>query len=279
MIFVISVVLPCVAEAKLKLVVPVEQQDIERYRNFLAGQQAAVEEIRHLDSMHTNRVVAELVILQQALHAGGIPNELEFIETPNASRARMMVREGQAMISGHTFFSDAITADVYMSSAIIPKGTFAKGVYGLKRNAALMQVTTLEQLRHFTGISSKGWRVDWKTLEGLDLRELRNVPRFHMMFELVADRKADFALLEFPQRDDLVLHHEGIALHPVPGVLVALADSRHFTISQRHSMGPVLLEALEKGLAILRQQGLIKRYYQEVGFYNHRVADWKIINP
>lgn len=267
------------ATAELKLLVSEEKGNIEKYQALLAEKGLPATSLTDLKSIHADRSVAEIVIVQQALEAAGIDVELEFIEVPNTARSRVMVRDGEVVMSTQSFFSIAIVDDVMVSSPFISEGAFVKGVYGLKNNRTLMDATDLARLKLLKAVSSKGWKVDWFTLEGLELNELRHVPRYSMMFDLIGAQKVDFALMEFPASDDFTLELNGIELHPVPGIKVGLSDSRHFTVSKKHPMGLRVFNALEKGLAILKEKGVVDRYLREVGFYNHRVDDWKLLNP
>lgn len=271
--------LPCQTFADMTLAVPVEPLDIKTYHAFVDDKMVPPEEIADMKSQYATRTIAEMIIVLQALHAADFPVRFEFIKTPNPARSRVMIRDGIAAMSIDTNFSMAITENVYVSSAVIPAGAFVKGLYGHKNNIPLMNVKNAADLHRISGVSNKAWEVDWATMDSLGLAELRNVPRYPMMLTLVDSGKVDFALLEFPARDDLVLERNGVTLHPVPGVKVGLVDSRHFMVSKVHPKGKEIYEALEKGLAILRKEGRIERYYREVGFYNHRVSDWKLLNP
>lgn len=275
----LSLLLPRMGWAEMSLSLPVEADIMMRYESFLEEKGVPPVEITDLKSEFTNRHVADLIIIQQALHAAGLPVQIDFIEIPNSARERMMVRNGDVVMSGQELFSLAITDDVFMSSAIIPKGAFVKGVYGMKQNALLKTVTSLDELQQFRAVSSTAWKVDWLTLKEMNLKELRNVPRGEMMFILVANRKADFALLEFSANEDMSTTLGDVTLYPVPGVKVGLVDSRHFTVSKLHPDGPKVYEALEKGLAVLRERGVIDKYFRQVGFYNEAVKDWTLINP
>ncbi len=62
------------------------------------------------------------------------------------------------------------------------------------------------------------------------------------------------------------------------GVKVALNDSRHFVVSRNHPHGKETFEALQRGIKILRKQGIIKKAYQQSGFFNEKVKGWHIIN-
>lgn len=279
-IFCAILLLPQTARGEIiVLPVSIDKSIAKAYAAFMADHQVPVTNVNSLRSPHSNRVVASLVILQQALHHGGLTPRLKFVETPNTARARMMVRNGEVVMASQDLWSTAFTDDVYMSSAIIPEGKFFKGIYGLKSNKKLMQVRSLKELRDFTPVCSSSWVVDLKTMHHLRFDYVHNVPRFDLMTNLIRMQKADFILYGFTGNKDMSLKYNGVTLYPVPGIKIALEDSRHFMVSKVHPDGERIYAALERGLAIMREQGTIQRYFKESGFYNQETDDWKLLNP
>ncbi|MGL1861061.1 MAG: hypothetical protein OCC46_00895 [Pseudodesulfovibrio sp.] len=278
-LFVFLVLHPSSAKAELILPVPADSDTISRYHALLEEKGKSAEELTEIRSNHSTRGIAALVIIKQALLAAGMNVEFKFIEVPNAARERLLVREGEAVIAGQDLFSIAFTDDVYMSSAIIPTGSFVKGVYCSKNNFPVLRLKTLADLQQFVAVSFSGWKVDWATLQGLELAGIRNVPKPQTMFKLVQFRDGDFTLWEFPATKDLSQKLGDIELIPVPGVKIALKGSRHFMISKKHPDGLRVFEALEQGLTILRKKGLIEQYLTDCGFYTPAVADWTVLNP
>lgn len=51
-----------------------------------------------------------------------------------------------------------------------------------------------------------------------------------------------------------------------------------FLIAENHPDGQKIYQALEKGLGIMREQGLIKIYYQQLIPHITDLPNWKIIN-
>ena len=271
--------IPGVATCGIIIPIPVVEGVAERYAMVLAEKGKTAEEITELRSVHADRHVAALVIIKQALLAGGLPVEFEMIEVPNSAREKLLVRSGTAVMSSQDLFDIAFPKDVFMSSPVIPRGSFVKGIYGLKENTALRSVQNLEQLRKFSAVSDSNWLVDWLTLNEIGLKHLAGATTAEAMFKLVAFRNIDFTLWEFPPSRDLSVTVKGITLHPVPNLVVVLKGSRHFMVSRKHPDGPRVFEALEKGLAVLHAEGRIARYLTDVGFYNPAVSGWKVINP
>ena len=165
-----------------------------------------------------------------------------------------------------------------MSSEILAVGAFVKGIYGLESNSELMDVTSLEELRGFTAVSLLQWKVDWKTLEELELKELHRVNKYDLLFNLVGKKGIDFTLLEVPPLPHINLEMNDVTLAPVPNVLIALNDSRHYMISKKYPHWEIIYRALEKGLAILKEDGTIRRFMKDSGFYRGDIDNWNILN-
>ena len=56
---------------------------------------------------------------------------------------------------------------------------------------------------------------------------------------------------------------------------MALQGSRHWVASRR---GAEAFDALEKGLAQLRAEGMLKKAFVEAGVFNAAVHEWQIVN-
>jgi hypothetical protein len=61
----------------------------------------------------------------------------------------------------------------------------------------------------------------------------------------------------------------------LPNCKVAIMGSRSWIVAKASPLADVILHALARGVKILRDNGTIARAYQESGFFNPRVADWK----
>lgn len=61
-------------------------------------------------------------------------------------------------------------------------------------------------------------------------------------------------------------------------LVVLLNDSRHFAVSRLHPEGERAFAALQKGLAILREQGRITSAYQQAGLIPD-LKKYQVVNP
>jgi hypothetical protein len=266
-------------QAENLLSMSVLSRDITNYHNFLIEQNKSVLDIESLESEYSNRNIACIVIIMQALHKGGYPAKLLIIKAPNYARELSMVKNGHSVIMHQDAWDTAFDNNsVYKSSEIIPRGNFVKGFYVKESDKKMYGVRNLEDLKPFTSVSNSRWEIDWATLEKIGLRSLSTTPTKESMIKMVLFRDIDFTLQEFTSSKDLSYETEQGKLIPVPGIKIALDGSRHFMVSKKHKNGKEVFQALEKGIKILRSEGTIDRYLTEAGFYREQVADWKTIN-
>lgn len=251
---------------------------VKNYTRILEQQNKSVYEITDLKTKG-GRNDASFIIFLQAVKAGGLDIEVEFIQAPNPHRAKTIVKEGKAVALFTALWSSDFDDNVYISSTVIPRGVLYKGLYGLQDNEKLMNVKTRDDLKDLTCISSENWVVDWITLKQLELKDLHSVPNWEMMFKMVSSRGFDFAVLDFPKNPtDLSITKFGATLHPVPGIKISLDDSRHFMISKKHPDGERLYNALEKGLKILNENGIVTKLFKDVKVYREDLDDWSVIS-
>lgn len=260
-----------------ELPMSVISRNITAYNNFLKEKNKSVLEIDNLESDYSNRNIACMVIIMQALNKGGYPAKLLTVDAPNYGREIAMTKEGQTVIMHQDAWDTSFDDSVYKSSEIIPKGKFVKGLYVSESDKKMFKVRNLEDLRKFTSVSNPAWDIDWKTLEKIGLKQLHKVSKKEFMMNQVLFRGVDFTIQEFANTNDLSYQLDKGKLIPIPGIKIALDGSRHFMISKKHINGKKVFEALEKGLNLLRQEGIIDKFLTEAGFYREEVTDWKTI--
>ena len=254
------------------------EETVELYNSYTAEYPDYIHGPVHLNGKYTQHKFGELLIMLKAFYEVGYEPELEFIPTETIIRERESVISGLTAVSAETYFSSVFTDDVYMSSAVIPLGAFIKGIYGLPGNRALHAVRNLNDLRRFTAVSVIHWKIDWQTLESLDLAHLYGVSRDDLIPNMIGERGIDFTLFSIPYGDDFAISSGGYLLTPVPHILIALMDTRHFMVSRRHPKGGEVYAALEKGLRILNDKGIIHEILKDCGLYRDDLKEWKILN-
>ena len=224
-----------------------------------------------------NRIKTELVLLCQALSHGGISPNLELIPIPSHARVIREMKEGNILMSSYTLW-DAYyqPGNFYMSEALVPRGSFFKGIYTHPENKKLLSIKDVGQLKNFTGITNDGWKVDKKTIKCLELNMV-NVDNQPTMMKMLQNKRVDYMLMQFTNHDDLSQRQFGTELIPVHNLKVVLNGSLHFLISRNYKNSNAIFNAIEKGLAKLHKNGALKEAYAVNGFYNPVVKDWNKI--
>jgi len=237
-----------------------------------------VQQITNFNNPNANRGTVELVLICQALNAAGLNYNLTVKPYPNYARALMEAEQGKVHISAEVLWDvDINVAKLYKTDAVIRDGEYEKGVYTRADNTPVLGTRNLDQLRQFSAIMPKTWKVDWGTLETMQISNLQSAARKDQIFKMIANKRADFTLLEFSQADDMSNELDGIKLVPVPNIKVGLKGSRHFVVSRKAPNSEMIFTALNKGIGILRSRGVIRRAYTQSGFFNSKVSSWQKI--
>ncbi len=256
--------------------IAVKQNLADKYQNFLAKKQKQAFELTYMDMKDIHRGIIRLVIFEQALHKVGLKAKIEFVTSPNAQRSQYMVQTGQVLLSMKLFTDDSTPKGILKSSALIGYKDRIRGIHGLKSNHALMNVKTLEDLKNFSAVTTITRESDFKLLQKIGPSNLQLVNKREFIFTRIAYRNVDFTI--FAIEKEFEVKHEAITLAAVPGLLIQTNSSMHFLISKKHLHGQMVFQALEKGLAKMQEQGLIKMYYQHVPQTEPDSKHWKIVN-
>ena len=249
------------------------------YLLFLADR--TPEEVTFFGGPHARRDVAELILLQQALRLGGFKRPITFINEENYFRSIRNVVEGKTLsISGTIWLQDLdqVKDRVFISPAVVRDGEFLVGIYTSPHNQRALGSKTLAELTQLRVVSSRQWKPDLQTLQALGFHNIMYTPNWVNMARMLKVGRVDLTLAPFGMSPDLHIQVDGIELVPIPGVKMIIAGSRHWPVSQQHPYGAEFSEALNKGIAILRERGTIERAYRESGFFHSEVASWTLLN-
>ena len=249
------------------------------YLAFLNGRD--VLELTDFRGSFMRRDVADMVLLQQALKLGGFDNNFKYLPGKVNFRNTKMLESGELLLSFDTYWlSDAnkLADKVYISSPIVKRGQYMAGIYSSPHNTKVFAITTLDDLKELTAVSTPKWHTDWATLSALSLKELIREDEWLSQARMVHMQWVDFMLMPFYPSTDGSFVLEQITLQLVPGIAVLLDDSRHFVISKQHPQGKQAYTALNKGLALLEQKGRIEQLYSQAGFFIDQ-KKYKVLNP
>lgn len=230
------------------------------------------------------RDLTDYLLLRRALRLGGNSTPVQIAPWFDVSYDRLVLRlrAGQeAVFSNGVWREDFPQGDAQLrvSSPIMEFGELEAGLYMSPDNPKLHTTKTLADVRKLTAVSSKQWRPDWMALQQLGLEGVYDNVHWDSMVKMVQSKRVDFMLSGFSLNPDLSYQALGITLLPVPEVKVKLPGSRGWVVSFSNPQGQATYNAIEKGLAMLREQGVIARAYRASGAINERVANWQVLNP
>ncbi|WP_323813941.1 hypothetical protein [Cellvibrio sp. NN19] len=249
------------------------------YLLFLADR--APEDITYFGGPYARRDVAELILLQQALKLGGFNRPLSFINEENYFRSIRNVVEGKTLSISGTIWQqdlDQVKDRVFISPPIVRDGEFLVGIYTSPHNQLALGSKSLAQLTQLRAVTSRQWKPDLQTLQELGFHKIMYTPNWINMARMINVGRVDITLAPFAMTPDLRIQVDGIELMPIQGIKMVIPGSRHWPISQKHPYGEEFSEALNRGVAMLRDAGTIERAYRESGFFHPEVANWTLLN-
>jgi hypothetical protein len=248
------------------------------YGLFLAGRDIA--EVRSFDGPYARRDVMELAVLVREIRRQLPGMATEFVPIDSYQRALLELRAGRISALGTTVWRsdlEALGQDVIPSPALLQKGEFVVGLFTGPLNTRAKRARSLAELRTLTAVSNSDWSVDWRTLQGLGFRVVNDLKTWRQMVLSVARGRSDVLLAPFPNREDLLLEAEGVSLHPINNVALALQGSRHLAAANTPE-GQAIAAKVFPALAAMAGKGQLQRAYRECGFIHQRTAKWPVLN-
>lgn len=252
----------------------------EDYRLFLGDR--TPEAVYFYGGNYARRDVIELILMQQALALGGFKQPLRFVDEENYFRSIRNVLDGKTLTISGTIWHEDLTAQqdkLHISPPIVRDGEFIVGIYTSPKNQQALASKTLAQLSKLKVVTSRQWKPDLTTLEGLGFNNIMYTPNWVNMARMINAGRVDVTLSPFEMNPAKAIVVEGIHLVPIEGIKIAIAGSRHWPVSKTHPLGDEFYSALVKGIEQLRRAGIIERAYRECGFFHPELAEWKLLNP
>ncbi len=275
---------PAVADGKMVVAVVCTNNAIKKYTNLPDSAKEVPFVNNKIPPEITTRCVTSLMILKNALVLGGINPQLTFMETPNARREEDELVKGYAAISTHLFNESAIDLakfndKIYISDPVLEDGDYEKGIFCLPGNYDVLNAHTIEDLKK-AGIPLIGihWNNDNEALQSMGIKEIAKGPTMESLFRMLKAGRADWVPLGFHNSKDLSVTRAGITLVPVKGIKISLRESRHYIVSKVHPDGEKIFQALQKGIKIMREQGMIKKMLTQGGYHCNATRNWKVLN-
>ncbi|QLI82424.1 hypothetical protein HZU75_13310 [Chitinibacter fontanus] len=267
-----------------KVITILTQQDVfNDYQKFI-GQRDPLT-LNNYGGTGSRRDVVELVLVQQALKAGGNELPIKIVKVDNSSdsysRYIKEITTGSATMGGNSAWQidlKPLADKVFISEPVIRNGEFEAGFYTTADNVDARLTRTLPDLQKLTAVVAESWKPDVATLESLKFSNLLKTQSWDSMVGMLFKKRADVLLAPFQPTPDLSMDLGGKKLVPVQNVKVGLQGSRHFLVSKSDPNGALAAKQLNLGLDKLREKGLIDKAYRDSGFFNNATKNWNRLN-
>ncbi|MGC0121511.1 hypothetical protein [Pseudoalteromonas piscicida] len=268
-----------VLDASEALNVFIRDDVLADYQRFVGERD--VTKITDFSGQYLRRDVVDMVVAQQALQKGGF--DKTFIFTPGfvSFRESNLLEKGEQLLHFDSYWKADLENKgrlLFISEPVIQKGQYFAGIYHGIDNQKVKQLKEEQGLTQLTSVSNPKWQTDWQTLESLPLKQLHAELDWMSQARMVSKGWVDFMLMPLMPKLDNRFVLEDVELIANEHLVVLLNDSRHFAVSRLHPEGERAFAALQKGLAILREQGRITSAYQQAGLIPD-LKKYQVVNP
>lgn len=221
-----------------------------------------------------NQMVAEFLILCNALEASGQNFKIKLVPFPVAERALQAIEQRKIHVTGFGIWHQQISKfDAKASIRLLAKNQFTKGLFTSEKRLKELDVTNIKNNHDYIISLNKNWQHDWEELSCSGLT-LKHIDQYEQMFKLVELGRVDLVPLTFNRRKDMQRTAFGIPLYPIKGIKFTINDSLHYAINDKTPLGKTLSKALNKGLFELSHQNYIASVYNQLGITNPQIQQW-----
>lgn len=258
----------------------VDEDIIADYQLFVGDRDPI--KIDYFGGPGARRDVIEIVLLQQALQLGGFTGKVVLRPENSYLRILKLLTDGQIAVSGALMWRNDIkpySEHLFKTPALVKEGEFIAGLYTRADNNRALTAGTREKVSQLSAASNDHWKPDIQALKSLGITRIYFSTYWVQIVRMVVAGRADITLAPFQSNPGMKVQVENLELVPIPGIKVALPGSRHWPVSKKHPQGQEIFTALEKGIALLEQKDIIRRAYEECGFFHEGVKNWKLLNP
>ncbi|WP_370978469.1 hypothetical protein [Agaribacterium sp. ZY112] len=228
-----------------------------------------------------SRLTAEFLIQVRALEAAGFNFNYELIPSPNWARTSRQAAQNQIDLSVESYWVDSPNIDhsvFWLSEAVLKQGETQVGLFTYENNHKALAAKNLDDVRKLKHVTVKTWHADINTIEAYNPIALQKVDSFEAMIRVLKRGRADVGLVEFFGEPDFRHNHFGTIIQAIPNMKVGLLDERVFAVSKQHPQSKQILEALNRGISLLRKNGELKKMLSQAGYYPKEVENWPYIN-
>ena len=173
----------------------VYEGDIKIYNQFIKKSGKSPLNISNYYSKNSPRTIADLVLFQKALDAGGMNSKIKLVQGANNLRNKKNIEAGLAVAFAQDTWESVAKEDFYIAGPIIRKEDFVKLFYVKKSTASKYKINSLDGLRTLKGITVEGWHKDREVLDKLGLNYI-TAPNWKLMWSMLERGRADYLFLE-----------------------------------------------------------------------------------
>lgn len=274
----IIIVLPAVADNKteISLTIAINEQTYLKYK--LKYKKNVCEQLPNLKKTQVDRPLVELFIICSAFQHQNITLNIKLVATKNYERALWLIKHGYVDVFAQTAWGDDIERKyMHASIDIIREGEFNKGIYTHENHELQKTFNNSTKLSNYVGIVPKAWHQDLAVMKELTPNILEN-NYYPAIFKLIARKRADFTLMEFPTKNNLSYFIDGYYLKPIQGIKIMIPTIRKFIVSKKVKKHQYIFEKMNTGLQTMREKGEIRQIYLNSGFINIKTQSWQIVN-
>jgi len=236
--------------------------------------------------LRNNEGVLELFILCQALFEANIDFVPNFIAVPNKQRALWLIKQGKADVSsdpvrhGSQLQDNLATASLTVSQAIHKNRSIIYAFYTSPSNVRANKVSSLDELKKLKAAIPSTWHHQIDLLDKLQIKyefvQYKNIVKF------IDAHRADITLMEVKGGKNKIYQREAL------GIPLALAgeyfvntigESEHYMFYERNEGNKALTQAFNRGLAIIKKNGLIEQAFRNMRPDMSIIGSWQDITP
>jgi len=261
--------------AKNTISIVAQQHIYDDYLCLVKGRE--IKTINEYGGKCARREVTEILLIQQILAVGGFDYDFELEPGYYAQKDVKLLKSGMLLIGVDSFWSSqakSLQNDVYITPALIEKGSYVAGIYTIESNAKAMSASTEQEIKKLSIISSKTWSMDWQLIQSLGFKNISHEVSWMTQAKLMKSMLVDIMLIPFSNAEDKSYVFLDTKFLPIPNVKVSFPEGRHVLISKRHPLGKQAYDAFLKGMQIMKENGAIEKAFKQSGLTREDVKDW-----
>lgn len=224
--------------------------------------------------------VVEFSIVCNAVFSAGLADAIQLIHNLPHRRRLTAISTGEVDVSGSTIFPEGIAnvageSQLLLSDPLLNTGEFEKAIFTLPNRSDVLSVRTLEELRRFSAVIVKNWRVDLVTLQGMGLKSVATTSKTSHYEQMIRVGRADFTISEFSSHLNQPWAKNFVR---VPEIKIGLMSKRVFPVApDRKDIVSALNDAIQN-LRTLEPNNL-KALLTRAGFFDTEINQWKRLYP